>query len=325
MNWKQVTAAVLASAVLGGVTPAQAADKVKVVALQGTQLFPVRIMQSRGIAAKYGIDMEVLEVAAPQASYTAMQSGDIQVGFTGWIVIASLREKGFKLTNVYPMISYTNDIMVKAGSPLKSIADLKGKRVGLFGGANSATTWFYRLIVQKYYGFEPMKDSSIHFGAPPLLMGMLDKGELDALLLLDPFITQLQETGQYRSIASLAKIWREKTGQSPMLVAVTVNETWAKANPAVTKRFLAGFRDAMVYLKNTPDAWNELAKNMGVKTNRGAKIMYDRTVEAFIMTWDKKVVDEQYAYAAELYKVFGKQADVPDKVPDGTFDLSYAP
>jgi len=317
MNWKQVAAVALASAVLGGVTPAQAADKVKVVALQGTQLFPVRIMQSRGIAAKYGIDMEVLEVAAPQASYTAMQSGEVQVGFTGWIVIASLRDKGFKLTNVYPMISYTNDIMVKTGSPLKSIADLKGKRVGLFGGANSATTWLYRLIVQKFYGFEPMKDSSIHFGAPPLLMGMLDKGELDALLLLDPFITQLQESGQYRSIASVAKIWREKTGQSPMLVAVTVDETWAKANPAVTKRFLAAFRDAMVYLKNTPEAWVELARNMGVKSERGAKIMYDRTVDAFIMNWDKKLVDEQYAYAAELYKVLASRPMFRIRFPTG--------
>jgi len=43
------------------------------------------------------------------------------------------------------------------------------------------------------------------------------------------------------------------------------------------------------------------------------------------MNWDKKVVDEQYAYAAELYKTFGKQEDIPERIPDGTFDLSYAP
>ncbi len=305
--------------------PAAAADKVKVVALQGTQLFPVRVMQARGLAAKHGIDMDVMEVAAPPASYTAMQTGDVQIGFTGWIVSALLREKGFPLTNVYPMIGYTNEILVKEPSPIKSIGDLKGKRVGLFGGANSATTWLYRLMVQKFYGFDAMKDSKVFFGAPPLLMGMLDRGDIDAVLLLDPFISQAMETGKYRSIGELGNLWREKAHQNPMLVAVTVNEKWAKSNRDVLKRFLAGFREAMVYLKDHPDAWTEFAKGMGVKTDRGVKSMYDRTTNAFIMRWDKQVVDEQYAYAAELYKTFGKQEDIPAQIPEGTFDLSYAP
>lgn len=309
----------------GGPTTVAAADKVKVVALQGTQLFPVRIMQNKGIAAKYGIEMDLMVVASPQASYVAMQTGDMHIGFTGWIVIALLREKGFKLTNVYSMIAYTNDVMVKVDSPLKSIADLKGKRVGLFGGANSATTWLYRLVVDKFYGFDSMKDSKIHFGAPPLLIGMVDKGELDAVLVLDPFISQMLETGKYRSIGNIGDIWRQKTNQNPMLVAVTVNEPWAKANPDIVKRFVAGFKEALTYLKNTPEAWGELAKGMGVKTDRGVKIMYERTADAFIIRWDKKLIDEQYAYAAELFKTFGKQADIPERVPDGTFDLSYAP
>src|SRR3990172_7910087 len=299
--------------------------RVKVVALQGTQLFPVRIMQSRGIAAKHGIDMDLMVVASPQASYTAMQTGDIQIGFTGWIVIASLREKGFMLTNVYSMISYTNAVMVKADSPIKSIAELKGKRVGLFGGPNSATTWLYRLIVEKFYGFDPMKDSKVHFGAPPLLMGMIDRGDLDAVLVLDPFISQMLETDKYRSIGNLGEIWRQKANQNPMLVAVTVNETWAKANPDVVKRFVAAFKEALTYLKNTPEAWKELAQGMGLKTDRGVKILYERTADALIIRWDKKLIDEQLQYAAELYKTFGKQPDLPERVPDGTFDLSYAP
>ena len=309
----------------GATSNAKAADKVKVVALQGTQLFPVKIMQSKGIAAKHGIDMDLMVVASPQASYTAMQTGDIQIGFTGWIVIATLREKGFKLTNVYSMISYTNDVMVKEDSPIKSIADLKGRRVGLFGGPNTATTWLYRLIAERFYAFDPMKDSKIHFGAPPLLMGMIDRGDLDAVLVLDPFISQMLETGKYRSVGNLGEIWRQKMNQNPMLVAVTVDEIWAKAHPDVVKRFVAAFREALIYLKDTPEAWGELAKGMGVKTDRGVKIMYQRTADAFIIRWDKKLIDEQYAYAAELYKTFGRQAEVPERVPDGTFDLSYAP
>jgi ABC-type nitrate/sulfonate/bicarbonate transport system substrate-binding protein len=90
MNWKRALLMLVAlPALAGGAATALAADKVKVVALQGTQLFPVRIMQSKGIAAKYGIDMDLMVVASPQGSYTAMQTGEVNIGFTGWIVDSS--------------------------------------------------------------------------------------------------------------------------------------------------------------------------------------------------------------------------------------------
>lgn len=326
MSRKAIFSTVLAVILSGAAAAAAAADKVKVVALEGSQLFPIQIMQTKGIAAKHGIEIDLQRVAGPQAVYTVMQAGDFHVGFGGWLSIVVLRAKGFKLTNVYSMVSYTNDVMVKADSPLKSMADLRGKRVGLFGGANAATSWLFRVVAVKFFGFDPTKDAKVHYGAPPLLIGMLERGELDAVLILDPFITQLLETGKFRSIGHLGKIWHEKTGQEPMLVAVTVNEPWAKANPDIVKRFVAAFREALIYLKTRPEAWPEIAKTMKVKTEAGTKLLYERTASALITRWDKKFIDDQYAYAAELYKTFGAgQSDIPATIPEGTFDLSYAP
>jgi len=327
MSWKLIYSAFVAATLLaGGIAPdAAAADKVKVVALEGSQLFPVQIMQTKGIAAKHGIEIDLMRVASPTASYTVMQTGDFNIGFGGWLSVAVLRAKGFKLSNVYSMVSYTNDLMVKADSPIKSISELKGKRLGLFGGANAATTWLFRVVSVKFFGFDPTKDAKIHFGAPPLLVGMLERGELDAILILDPFITQLLETGKFRSIGNLGRIWQEKTGQHPMLVAVTVNEPWAKANPDVVKRFVLAFKEALTYLKTRPEVWPEIAKAMRVKTDKGTALLRERTAGALITKWDKKFIDDQYAYAAELYRTFGGQSDIPEKIPEGTFDMSYAP
>ena len=323
-RWMLAGLAVLL-ACAGGILQSQAADKVKVVALEGSQLFPVQIMQTKGIAAKHGIEIDLVRVASPTASYTVMQSGDFHIGFGGWLSIAVLRAKGFKLSNVYSMVAYTNDVMVKADSPIKSMAELKGKRLGLFGGANAATTWLFRVLAVKYYGFDPTKDAKIHFGAPPLLIGMLEQGELDAVLILDPFITQLLESGKFRSIANLGDIWREKSGQEPMLVAVTVNEPWAKANPQVTRRFVTAFKEALVYLKTRPEVWPEIAAAMRIKTDKGTRLLHERTAGALIMRWDKKFIEDQYAYAADLYRTFGGNSDIPEKIPEGTFDMSFAP
>lgn len=309
----------------GAITTTAAADKVKVVALEGIQLFPMEIMETKGIAKKYGIDVDLIRVASPAASYTVMQTGDFHIGFGGWLGIALLREKGFKLSNVYSVSGYAVRVMVKADSPLKSVADLKGKRVGLFGGPGAVTTWLFRVVSVKFFGFDPTKETKIHFGAPPLLIGMLDRGEMDAVLILEPFVTQLLETGNYRSIADPGKIWQEKTGQEAMLVAVTVNEPWAKANAEIVRRFLAAYKEALVYLKTKPEVWREIAKAMRVKTDKGAKLLYESTAGSFITRWDKTFIDQQIAYSAELSKVLGPQSDVPAKIPEGTFDMAYAP
>lgn len=316
----------------GTPTPALAATAappkqttVKVTTIEGTQRFPIYVMQTKGIADKYNLKIEEFKAAGPQGLYTVMQTGDFQVAFGAWISIALMRAQGYKFINVYSVYGYTNDVLVRNDSPLKSIADLKGKRIGAFGGPTAGTTWLFRLEAFRFFGFDPLKESKVQFGAPPLLMGLLEKGELDAILILDPQIVQLLETGKYRSIGNIGDIWREKTGQDPMLVSINMNETWAKANADVARRFVAAYKESLEYLKTHTDVWPDLAKQMGIKTESGAKLLRERTVGSLLTQWDKKFIDEQYRYAAEVLKVFGEAEGMPKQIPDGTFDLSYAP
>jgi len=112
---------------------------------------------------------------------------------------------------------------------------------------------------------------------------------------LDPLIARMLDTGKFRSIAQLGDLWRSRTGQDPMLVAVTVNETWAKEHPLVARRFVAAVKESIEYLRTHPEVWPELARSVG------------------------------HAYAAEVVKTLGEASGMPKQVPAGTFDLSYAP
>ena len=296
--------------------------RVKVAVIEGTQIFPMWVMQTKGIAEKHQLQIEQTKAANVQGLYTIVQTGDFNVAFGGWPTNALLRAQGHKISNIYSVSRYTNEMLVPVDSALKTFADLKEKRIGLFGGPNATVTWFFRLITVKFFGFDPMKDAKIHFGAPPLLMGMLERGELDAILTLDPHIVRMLETGKFRSIGNVGDIWRAKTGQDPLLVAVTVNEPWARQNPAVVKRFVVAFRESLEVLRTRPEVWTELAKAVGVKTEHGARLLRERS--AFISRWDQTYIDEQYAYAAEVIRTFGDAAGIPKQIPEGTFDLSYA-
>lgn len=297
---------------------------VNVAVIQGTQLFPVQVMQEKGFAAKHGIKLNVQAVAGPEALYTRAQTPDFQVGFGAWAKIAQLRDKGAHLTNAFSMYGYTNDVMVKKDSPIKSFADLKGKDIGLFGGPGAGTTLMFRLEAKRFFGFDPNTDTKVHYGAPPLLLGQLQRGDLDAVLLLDPFIDKMLASGQYRSIGNLGDIWRQKTGETPMLVSVTFNTDWAQQNPDAAKGFVAAFDEAQRYIKSHADVWPSLAGKVGV-SGKAVDLMRKRVGPALLDTWDQGFIDQQLHFADSLKSTFGASGDFPQSIPDGTFTTEYAP
>jgi ABC-type nitrate/sulfonate/bicarbonate transport system substrate-binding protein len=298
---------------------------VKPLVIQGTQLFPIKVMQDTGIAAKHHLKVEPQMMAGPEALYTRMLAPGFQVGFGAWAKIAQLRAAGHHLVNVFSMYGYTNDVLVKNDSPYRSLADLKGKRVGQFGGPGAGTTLMYRLEAKKFFGYDPQKDAQPFFGAPGLLAGQLGKGQLDGALLLDPVLDQLLLTGQYRSIGNLGQIWRQRTGQSPMLVSINMNEDWANANPQVARNFVAAYSEAQKYIKTHPQVWKGLAASVGIKDPKGVALLRKRVQPALLDTWGPGFIQQQLDFAKTLVQTFGPSQDFPSEIPSGTFTTKFAP
>jgi len=299
---------------------------IKLMVIPGAQSYPVWVMESRGITDKYKLKLIITEVASPTAQTVQMQQQDFEVGFGSWITVALLRAQGVPLTNVYPMFGFfTNDIVVRNDSPIRSFGDLKGKRIGTFGGPTAGTTTLFRMVGSRFYGFDPLKDARSQTAAPPLLSGLLERGDLDAILSLDPFVLQLLETGQFRSIGNIGNLWREKAGTNPMLVAVTVNENWARKNADVARRFVRAYKEAMEILKADIDIWTGIAKKAGITTEKGARLLRERTAPGLMTTWNQEIIDQQYKYVADVHKEFPRIEGIPKTIPDGTFTLVYAP
>jgi NitT/TauT family transport system substrate-binding protein len=298
---------------------------VRPVVIEGAQQFPLTVMDSQGFAAKHGIKVDPIKVASPEAAYTQFQTDDFQLGLGAWTKAAQMRAAGKHLTNAYGVTGYTNDVLVKSDSPIKSIADLKGKKIGLFGGPGSGTSLLFQVEAEKYFGFDPMKDAKVFYGAPPLLLGQLQKGELDAVLLLDPLISNVMTQGGLRSVGNLAGIWREKTGQNPLLVTVTLNEDWAKKNPEAAKGFVAAFAEAQRYIKTHKEVWPKLAASVGITSQDGIELLRKRTADGLSDTWNDDVIQQQLDFAKQVNATLGETPDFPSEVPEGTFTTAYAP
>ena len=143
----------------------------------------------------------ILAACGPASAQVKVQIGDLA---------QSLNEIGSRT-----MIDQGIDrkyVIVPVASPIRSIADLKGKKVGSFAGAAGTATVLFRVITSKFHGFDPAKTSDLQFAGPGLLPTLLDKGEIDAAVMFDPLAAKLEGSGKYRSIGNLADAYKAGTG-----------------------------------------------------------------------------------------------------------------
>ena len=306
------------------VSQAGARDVVKLVLMPGVQLFPILNMEAQGLDEKNNITLEKKMVVSPSALYTHLRAGEVDIGFGSWPTIALFRSQGAPLVNVYPMIRFFNEILVKVDSPLKGFSDLKGKRIGLFGGPAAGTSTLFRFICIKYFGFDPVKESKLQYGAPSLLKGLAEKGELDAVMLLDPYATLMLEKGDFKPIGEIGGFYEEKTGTVLLHVCVVANEDFGKKNPDVLKRFLKAFKESVTHLKNHAEAWPPLlAEAVKIKKESQVKLMQKRMTHALFTRWDEALIQQNIEFGEKLGDTLGKK--FWHGIPEGTFSFEYSP
>src|SRR5690606_24957601 len=82
-----------------------------------------------------------------------------------------------------------NRILVPAGSPIRSIADLRGRRIAVPRGTSGHA---FLLNALKSEGLRS-RDVELAFLAPPDALAAFQSGAVDALSVWDPFATQALE------------------------------------------------------------------------------------------------------------------------------------
>ncbi len=286
-------------------------------------MFPIYVMQKLGIDKKYNLDIERKNTIDANALYTMLRGKEVDIGFGGWTTAAEYRTKGSDMVAVYSMMKVMDDVMVKKDSPLKSFADLKGKRVGIFGGPAGSTTMIFRVEVSKFFGFDIDKDATVQYGAPPMLMGLLDKGELDAVLLLDPYVSKMLASGKYRSIGELGEIWQQKMGYPLVSINILTNDEFANKNPQTVKNFVKAWKESLEYMKSHPELWPEMTKAIGMTSPEEINILRDRVDKSMFAQWDDELIQQQMKFAEMAVQVGGK--DVLPSIPKETFSTKFVP
>ena len=258
---RAATLALVASVVMA--SAAMAADRIRLVAQRtGSLAWELDVIKAHGLDKKAGLDIETLELASTEAGKVALRGGSADIIVSDWTWVARERALGDSLL-YYPYLSTLGAVMAPAGSPIRDVADLKGKKLAVAGGPIDKS-WLLLRALALQSGIDLRTVATVVYGAPPLLSQKALQGETDATLTFWNFCADLEAAGLKRAISMDDVLHRLGATGPVAMLGYVFDGAWAARNRAALDRFLDASRQAKEILASTPAEWQRLAPRIGV-------------------------------------------------------------
>src|SRR6478736_3069106 len=253
---------------IAGAIHATAADRIRLaVQKTGTLAWELDVIKTHGLDRKLDLVIEPIELASTEAGKIALKGGSADLMLSDWLWVARERSLGDDLV-FYPSSSTLGAVMVPARSPIREIIDLRGRKLAVAGGPLDKS-WLLLQALARRSGLDLKKQTTVVYGAPPLLSEKALQGETDATLTFWNFCADLESKGYTRAIA-MDHVVKALGAKGPVaLVGYTFDRAWAARNGSTVERFLAAARQAKDILASSEAEWQRLAPRIRV-TDRSA-------------------------------------------------------
>jgi len=217
------------------------------------------VMEQMKFAENEGLDVEWVKFAEVNGPTRAIVPQTIDLAFAAPSTASmSIAADGVPVKIVLATQIAEAQIVVPAGSPVKSIADLKGKKIGM-SPPGSATHAIVSSVLEGNYGLKPA-DYSIVPGNEGRLAQFLLQKEVDAAAIRSVTIAQMADDLKLVRIASIVDEWKKltKTSAAPILAVTIVHSDYVTKNPEAVAKFIAATRKALEFGSKNKDKVAEL-------------------------------------------------------------------
>jgi NitT/TauT family transport system substrate-binding protein len=255
------------------------------------------VIRAHRLDRQANLRIEVSELASPEAGKVALRGGAADVIVSDWLWVSRERGLGAKLT-FYPYSSALGAVMVPDSSSIRTLADLKGRKLAVAGGPIDKS-WLLLRASMKQDGIDLKSESTILYGAPPLLAAKTLSGEMDATVNYWNFCAALEAKGLRRLIGIedlLPKLGA--TGRTSM-IGYVFDEGWGSANRDTVANFIAVTRAAKEILATSDAEWEKIAPLTGAADAATLRAYRDRYREGI----PRRPIAAEEADARVLYRV----------------------
>ncbi len=230
--------------------------KIKVAYLGLTCEAPIFVAQEKGMFAEQGIDVEIVKTDW-DGLREGLASGNFQANHTLVMYVLKGIEKGSDMKITAGVHTGCLRVQVGVKSPIKSVAELKGKKIGVPTNVGSPPAMFASRALAAA-GIDPSleaKEVTWIAMEPGLLGKRLEQGEVDAVATADPIGTILEGQGITKTIADQAK---DAPYADEYCCAVVVNGEFAKKYPTAAAKVTKAIMKGAKWVNENPKAAAEL-------------------------------------------------------------------
>ncbi|ADZ69366.1 ABC transporter substrate-binding protein [Polymorphum gilvum] len=238
------------AALLALQTPARAADKLTVLLdwFTNPDHAPVITALTKGFFAAEGLDVELIEPADPAMPPKLVAAGQGDIAISYQATLHAQIDEGLPIRWIGTLVETPlNSLIVLEDGPIRTLADLKGKKIG-FSVSGFEDAMLGQMLKSQGLSAADVELINVNFALSPALLS----GQVDAVIggYRNFELTQLELEGK-RGRA----FYPEENGVPVFDELIYVAHKDRTGDPRLV-RFLSAVEAATIYLTNHPDeAW----------------------------------------------------------------------
>ncbi|MEU1756144.1 PhnD/SsuA/transferrin family substrate-binding protein [Micromonospora matsumotoense] len=272
------------------------------------------VAEQFALEAKHGLRLDRKAGGGPGAGQEQLLTGVLDIYAFGPLGATEVNTSDHDVVIVGPSLWNHGRWIVPADSPYQSIADLKGKKVGV--QPPSSDTYRAAALASAVNGIRFDREFKLFTGQPIANLALYERGDLDAIIAIEPNATRLVGSGN-RQLASVDELWRKGTGDSSPLFlnGTAVRRDWLAANRETARAYVDFTLEAWQLIKKDPTLIGKYHADYGVPADekKAIALLPERLAPVYADVWDDTVfanLEKQIDLAVEV-GVLKKRADKP--------------
>ena len=263
-----------------------------------------------------GIKIEWYLYNAGPSAMEAIFAKSIDVTYVGPnpAINAYVRSGGREVRSLAGSVNGGSALVVHKGSPLKTAADFRGKKIGM-SPAGSATYAIAVAVLERNYGLKPSDYTAVP-GNEGQLVRFLEQGDIDAASLRSVTIASVPNL-KLKKLASIIDEWKKMTKSDalPILGVAVFHKTYTREHPDGVVKFLRGMIEATRFGAREPDKAADIL--------RKAANLDARDATSYAKLWDQIYIaqfePQDVAGLKTMIEVYHATGTLEGKVPDSFF------
>jgi NitT/TauT family transport system substrate-binding protein len=231
-----------------------AAEKIRIAHSTWVGYGPLYIAQDKGIFKKNGVDVDLAVIEAPMERFSAMMSEKVQMIASTVDTALLYLTKPDDFQYVVALDDSNGGDGVVANKDIKTIADLKGKKVAVNEGSVSQ---FYLNVLLAKAGILESDITTVNMTASDAGAAFIAR-KVDAAVTWEPALSKGKAAPHGHLLVD--------SSTTPGLITdvIVARSSWIKTHPKEVAGVVKSWNEAVTFQRSNPDEANEImAKGVG--------------------------------------------------------------